>query len=220
MSQNDVARRLGVHRNTIGSLWRRYQQNGNVRDQPRSGRPRVTTRRQDNHIRLVHLRNRFRTSSLTACSIPGLRRISSRTVRNRLRELNIRARRPAIRPVLLQRHHNARLDWCRRRLRLRQQDWANMLFTDESRVHLDSNDGRSRGISTASGKIQRLLCDTTQCFRRRQRYGMGRDNDPPQDTPCDHQWEFDRHSVSGRDYQTARHAVYPDSWTSDNATTG
>jgi hypothetical protein len=52
--------------------------------------------RQDNHIRLVHLRNRFQTSNLTARSIPGLRPISSRTVRNRLREHNIRPRRPAI----------------------------------------------------------------------------------------------------------------------------
>ena len=38
----------------------------------RSGRPRVTSRQQDNHIRLVHLRDRFQTSNLTARSIPGL----------------------------------------------------------------------------------------------------------------------------------------------------
>jgi hypothetical protein len=69
---------------------------GNTRDHRRPGRPRVTSRRQDNHIRLVHLRNRFQTSNLTARSITGLRPISSRTVRNRLREHNIRLRRPAI----------------------------------------------------------------------------------------------------------------------------
>ena len=42
----------------------------------------------------MHLRNRFQTSSLTAKSIPGLRPISSRTVRNRIREHNIGPRRP------------------------------------------------------------------------------------------------------------------------------
>ena len=57
MPQNVVARRLGVHRNTMQSLWRRYRQIGSIRDRPRSGRPFVTSRRQDNHIRLVHLRN-------------------------------------------------------------------------------------------------------------------------------------------------------------------
>jgi hypothetical protein len=81
---------------TILSLWRRNRQSGNTRDRRRSGRPRVTSRRQDFHIRLVHLPNRFQTSSLTARSIPGLRPISSRTVRNRFREHNIRQRRPAI----------------------------------------------------------------------------------------------------------------------------
>jgi hypothetical protein len=75
-------------------VWNRFRRC--TSDRIRSGRPRVTSRRQDNHIRLVHLRNRFQTSSLTARSIPGLRPISSRTVGNRLREHNIRPRRPAI----------------------------------------------------------------------------------------------------------------------------
>ena len=121
-----------------------YGDDLDTRDRIRSGRPRVTSRRQDNHIRLVHLRNRFQTSSFTARSIPGLRPISSRTVRNRLREHNIRPRRTAIRPSLLPRHRAARLTWCRRYLRFRIQDWANILFTDESLFHLDSSGGRSR----------------------------------------------------------------------------
>jgi hypothetical protein len=81
-AQNIVARHFGVHRNTIQSLLRRFWQSGNTRDRQRSGRQRVTSRQQDNHIRLVHLRDRFQTSSLTARSIPGLRPINSRTVRN------------------------------------------------------------------------------------------------------------------------------------------
>jgi hypothetical protein len=72
LAQNVVARYFGCHCNKILSLWRRFRQFGNTRDSRRSGRPRVTSHRQDNHIRLVHLRNRFQTSSLTARSIPGL----------------------------------------------------------------------------------------------------------------------------------------------------
>jgi transposase len=55
LAQNVVARHFGCHRNTIMSLWRRLRQSGNTRDRRRSGRPRVMLRRQDNHIRLVHL---------------------------------------------------------------------------------------------------------------------------------------------------------------------
>jgi hypothetical protein len=83
--------------------------NTGIRDRRRSGRPSVTSRSQDKHIKLVHLGNKFQTWSLTARSIPGLRPISSRTVRNRLREHNIRPRRRAIRPILLLRHCAARL---------------------------------------------------------------------------------------------------------------
>ena len=62
----------------------------------------------------MYLRNRFQTASLTARSITGLGRISARTVCNRLREHNIRPRRPVIRPLLLQRHRTALVVWCRR----------------------------------------------------------------------------------------------------------
>ena len=112
----DVARQFGVHRNTVDALWRRYQQFGTTRDRPRSERPRVTSNRQDMYIRVVHLRDRLRTATLTARSIPGLRRISPRMVRNRLGERGIRPRRPAIRPVLQQRHRVAHFAWCRRHI--------------------------------------------------------------------------------------------------------
>lgn len=137
VQQNVVAQCFGVHRNTIGSLWQRFQHNGNNRDNPWSGRPWVMSHQQDNHIRLTHLRNRFQTATLTARSIPGLRPISPRTVRNHLCEFNICPRRPAIRPLLTQRHHNARLTWCQQRLRYMQRQWSEILFTDESRFHID-----------------------------------------------------------------------------------
>jgi hypothetical protein len=62
----------------------------------------VMSRQQDNHIRPVHLRDLFQTSSLTSTArrITGLRPISSRTVRNRLRDRHIRPRHPAIGPIL------------------------------------------------------------------------------------------------------------------------
>jgi hypothetical protein len=130
LGQNVDAIHFGCHRSTILSLWRRNRQSGSTRDRIRSGRPRITSRRQNFHIRLVHLPYRFQTSSLTARSIPGLRPISSRTVRNRFREHIIRQRRPAIRPILLPRHRATMLTWCRHYLRFRIQDCANILFID------------------------------------------------------------------------------------------
>ena len=110
LAQNIVARHFGVHLYTIQSLLRRFRLSGNTRNRQRSGHPRVTSRQQDNHIRLVHLRDRFETSSLTARSISRLRLISTRTVCNRLRDCHIRPRRQSIRPILLPRHRAARLE--------------------------------------------------------------------------------------------------------------
>ena len=71
--QHDVALQFGVHRNTISSPWRRFQTTGSESDRPRSGRPRVASQRQDQCIRVTHLRNCFQTASVIARTIPRLR---------------------------------------------------------------------------------------------------------------------------------------------------
>ena len=108
-TQTHVSRVLNVSQSNISRLWDRYQQ----QDRPRSGRPTVTTPAKDRHIRLRHLRDRFITATSTAAAIPGQRRISDQTVRNRLREAGIRARRPVKAVVLTRRHRQVRLQWVR-----------------------------------------------------------------------------------------------------------
>ena len=166
-SQGEVARQLGVHRNTISALCARFRQTGSVADGQRTGRPRVTSRRQDNYIRVVHLRNRLQTAEFTARTIPGLRPISGRTVRNRLRDHAIRPRRPAIRPILLPRHRNARVAWCRQHMRFTRIDWANVMFSDESRFHIDSSDGRARVYRRPGERY------SDACVVQRTRFGGG-----------------------------------------------
>ena len=56
-SQRDVAQQFGVHESTISRLVQRLRATGRLTDRPRSGRPRVTTQRQDRRKRLVHLIN-------------------------------------------------------------------------------------------------------------------------------------------------------------------
>ena len=74
-SQHGVARTLNANKSTISRLWNIFQQTGSTNDRQRS----------DRYIRVFHLRNRTVAASTTASGIPGLRRINSQTVRNRLR---------------------------------------------------------------------------------------------------------------------------------------
>ena len=65
-TQRQVAMQFGVNVSTIERLVRRLRETGRLADRPRTGRPRVTTRRQDRAIRLAHLRNRYVTATETA----------------------------------------------------------------------------------------------------------------------------------------------------------
>ena len=138
-----VARMFNVTRATLYSLQDRFHATGTGRDRQRTGRPRVTTRAEDRFIRLQHLRNRFQPAAVTARNFQA-RNISRHTVRRRLAEDTIRARRPARRPRLLPRHIRARLLWAQAHLRWPRHQWANVIFSDESRFVIDRHDGRLR----------------------------------------------------------------------------
>ena len=102
MSTEHVARHVGCSSRAIRNLRIRFRTTGSTNHLPRRGRPRVTTRGQDRYIMNMHLRNRFQTATATAANTPGLHnnRISTQTVRNRLRENGLHAQRPYVGCVL------------------------------------------------------------------------------------------------------------------------
>ena len=57
MSKRAVARQLNCHLSTISCLDRRLKTTGSASDRPRSGQPRVTTRRQDATISKVSVQS-------------------------------------------------------------------------------------------------------------------------------------------------------------------
>ena len=118
LSQRVIAGRFNVHQSTITRLLRKYRATGSVKDRPRSGQPRVTTRRQDIFIRQRHLRDRFVTSVSTSKNVVGRhgRHIHPRTVRRRLKERGILCRRPLKGNVLTQRHRRLCVIWARNML--------------------------------------------------------------------------------------------------------
>lgn len=141
-----VARFFGRDVKTITNLLSKFRRTGSVNDLPRRPRARVTTPRQDRVIRRSHVANRFLSATETARNTLGAhnRQISADTVRRRLKEVGLRARRPYRGVILTPRHRRARLVWARRHLRLTGADWGKVLFTDESRFCLQGNDGRRR----------------------------------------------------------------------------
>ncbi|GFV47599.1 transposable element Tcb2 transposase [Trichonephila clavipes] len=114
LSQADAARRLNVSRSVVQRLWDQYQSEDSV-----SRRPLVA--------------DHFQASG---------RRISATTVRNRLHKAGLYARRPVVCVLLNERQRRNRLCWAREHVSWTQQQWASVLFTDESRFTMESDSGR------------------------------------------------------------------------------
>ena len=105
MSSRAISARLGIPKSTVCNIVNRHAvRPGDVFDRPRSGRPRKTTPREDRRLARIAMRNRFSTTMELRrrwnLGIP----ISRGLVLLRLRQLNIRNRRPVRKPELTQRH--------------------------------------------------------------------------------------------------------------------
>jgi len=144
--QRTVAGHFNVSQSVISRLWNRFQQTGNVSERARSGRPRSTTVRQDRYMSNMARRQRFQSAvrlNTDFHAATGVQ-ITPQTVRNRLHAANLRAYRPAVRPILTRRHRLARFQWTQNHVNWQLRHWTPVLFTDESRFCVDFHDGRRR----------------------------------------------------------------------------
>ena len=71
MASSIIVQQSRCHVRTIERLGNRFRQTGTTSDSPRPGLRRVTTRRQDRHIRTTNLRNPFIPATVTTRTTPG-----------------------------------------------------------------------------------------------------------------------------------------------------
>ena len=116
----------------------------NVKDLSRSGRPRVTSDRDNRALQRLVRRMPFATSPVLKQHWLPNRRLSTRTVRNRLKSAGLKSRRVIKRPLLVDRHRRSRLAWCLARRGWNLRTWRKIHWSDESRFLLHVTDGRMR----------------------------------------------------------------------------
>ncbi|GFT23414.1 transposable element Tcb1 transposase [Trichonephila clavipes] len=111
-----------------------------------------TTPAEDRYIVLSAKRNKPTTAQQVANQFLAAsgKQISRKTVARRLRGGGLYARRPVVCVPLTRQHRTARLQWCREHHNWTEQDWACVLFSDESRFSL-SSDCRRQLIWRESG---------------------------------------------------------------------
>ncbi|GFS53953.1 uncharacterized protein TNCV_3761731 [Trichonephila clavipes] len=143
LSQADAAGRLNVSRSVVQRLWDQYQSEDSVSRRPVPGRPRATTPAEDRFLALsARKKNHY-------CAAARCRPLSS------IRKKNLRyygaksssqcrsvCKKTSCVRSLNGRQRRNRLCWAREHVSWTQQQWASVLFTDESRFTMESDSGR------------------------------------------------------------------------------
>jgi hypothetical protein len=99
------------HYTVVSRLVRKHTQTNNVKDFPRSGRPRVTSDRDDRALQHLVRQMPFATSPVLKQHWLPNRRLSTRTVRNSLKSAGLKSRRVIKRPLLADRHQRSCLGY-------------------------------------------------------------------------------------------------------------
>ncbi|CAC5419663.1 unnamed protein product [Mytilus coruscus] len=111
LSYKASGRQMGYHYSVVSRLVRKHIQTNNVKDLPKSGRPLVTSQREERALERLIRRMPFVTSPvLKRVGLPN-RQLSTRTLRNRLKSAGLKSRRVIRRPMLTDRHQQLRLAW-------------------------------------------------------------------------------------------------------------
>ena len=135
MSHNAIANSIGRHRTTVGRIAKKIDKNGTKENAPREGRPRVTTPAYDRALKIKSVRNRKQTAvSRTAemKDLHGKSNPSVRTVRRRLLDTGLPARKARKKPLLTKAHKKARLAFAKKHANWTEDQWSKVLWSDES----------------------------------------------------------------------------------------
>jgi hypothetical protein len=135
---------MGYHYTVVSRLVRKHTQTNNVKDLPRSGRPRVTSTRDDRALQRLVRHMPFATSPVRKQHWLPNRRLSTRAVRNCLKSAVLKSRRVIKPPLLVDRHRQSRLARCLARRGWNLRTWRKIHWSDKSRFLIHVTDGRVR----------------------------------------------------------------------------
>ena len=135
---------VGCSQKSVAEILKKHRLTGSVRDITIPGRPRVTTKRQDSLLVRKCKMDRFKTATQIRAEVLSeySLKLSTSTVQRRLRGAGLFGRKPRRKPRLTPKHKRDRLAFARAHKDWSTEEWARIMFSDESRFLLYTNDGR------------------------------------------------------------------------------
>ena len=168
VSQRRVAGILNVSQSVVSRMWNRHLTHENPSHRNDWGRDRATTPRQDRVLLIQCRRQRFLNATRLNNEFrngTGVR-ISTQIVRNRLHELGLCARRPAVRVPLTRQHVQDRLD----RATTPRQDRVSLIQCRRQRflnaTRLNNEFRNETGVRISTQIVRNRLHEFGLCARR------------------------------------------------------
>lgn len=141
----EIVEETKCNRSAIRKIISKWKETRTVANIYKTGRPRVTNRREDRKIVNLVKQNPKTTAFKTAKQLEkdiGTK-LSVSTIRRRLHEAGFKGQKPKKKPLLSKRNIRKRLDWAKKRVNWAQQDWSKVIWSDESKYCIFGNDGPS-----------------------------------------------------------------------------
>ncbi|GFS74027.1 transposable element Tcb1 transposase [Trichonephila clavipes] len=145
LSFREIGSRVGRNQTTATRICDRWMQEGTTDRRGPSHPPQCTNSREDMQIVRIAVTDHSVTSRTIAQHIESVTHhsVSAGTIRRRLQQSGLSARRPLLGVFLTQNHRRLRREWCDER-RMWAAEWNEVVFTDESRICLQHHDCRIR----------------------------------------------------------------------------
>lgn len=133
-SQVEISKTVKCSRRSVQYAIERFSATGSHSNRHRTGRKRITTDREDRNLVRESLKNRKKTSSDLSAewSVEIKKTISSRTTRRRLQDAGLKGCKARKKPWLSENNKNARYKWAQKYQSLTEEDWSNIVWSDES----------------------------------------------------------------------------------------
>ena len=138
-TQVDIASSLKISRRSVQYILKKMKNYHTVVDRPRSGRPRILTRRMERHVILTSKKDPNMTAKRLRDEVKLSEIVSVDTVKRTLRRYGLFGRIAIKKPHLTSKQIKCRLEWCRQHLSWNSSEWENVIFSDESKLELKPN---------------------------------------------------------------------------------
>ena len=134
LSERQISAQMGCSKTAVHQAIAKYLQDGSYTDKKRTGRPRVTTAREDNVMRRIVVRSpTSSTKKIRAELLRRGRRISHMTISRRLsKDFNMKSYKPDKKPRLTAAMKAKRLQFANNHQHWIGEQWGKVLFYEES----------------------------------------------------------------------------------------